>query len=67
VGNLGGFAGPYMLGWAKQFSTNFSSGLYMLGCLGVIGMFVTLFAVKSQKTDTLAPQTPQKKATMQAD
>jgi ACS family tartrate transporter-like MFS transporter len=67
VGNLGGFAGPYMLGWAKQFSTNFSSGLYMLGCLGILGMVFTLFAVKSQKTDALAPQTPDKKATVQAD
>jgi ACS family tartrate transporter-like MFS transporter len=67
VATIGGFAGPYMLGWAKQFSTNFSSGLYMLGCLGILGMVFTLFAVKSQKTDALAPQTPDKKATVQAD
>ena len=66
VGNLGGFAGPYMLGWAKQFSTNFSSGLYMLGCLGVLGAIVTFFAVKSQASATATPKTSEKE-TAQAD
>jgi ACS family tartrate transporter-like MFS transporter len=61
VGNLGGFVGPYMLGWAKQFSTNFSSGLYMLGSLGVIGGLFTLFFIKSQPAAGATPQAPEKK------
>jgi len=68
VGNLGGFAGPYIVGWAKQVTTGFSGGLYGLGCLGLLGLIVTLFAVKSQTSATAAPQTPEKKKeTMQAD
>jgi len=66
VGNLGGFAGPYMLGWAKQFSTNFSGGLYMLGCLGVVGTIMTMIFIKSQTPGTAAPQTPEKKESVQA-
>ena len=66
VGNLGGFAGPYMLGWAKQFSTNFSTGLYMLGCLGVSGALFTLFFIKSAPAGGAAPQTPEKTETVQA-
>jgi ACS family tartrate transporter-like MFS transporter len=65
VGNLGGFAGPYMLGWAKQFSTNFSGGLYMLGCLGILGAVMTLLVVKSQKTGAPAPPSPEKKESVQ--
>ena len=66
VGNLGGFAGPYMLGWAKQFSTNFSSGLYMLGCLGVVGTIMTMIFIKAQTPGTPAPQTVQKETERQA-
>jgi ACS family tartrate transporter-like MFS transporter len=60
VGNLGGFAGPYIVGWAKQVTTGFSGGLYGLGCLGVLGAVVTLFAVKSKSAEA-APQTPEQR------
>lgn len=43
VGNLGGFIGPYVVGWAQEATGSFSGGLYVLagfaivsGLLGVI-------------------------------
>ncbi|RZS85009.1 MFS transporter [Pigmentiphaga kullae] len=36
VGNLGGFAGPYLMGWIKETTGSFSLGMAALaGCLGV--------------------------------
>ena len=68
VGNLGGFAGPYIVGWAKQTTTGFSGGLYGLGCLGLLGAIVTFFTIKSQAPGTPAPPVPDKKQQMmQAD
>lgn len=35
VGNLGGFAGPYLMGWIKESTGSFSLGMAaMAGCLG---------------------------------
>jgi ACS family tartrate transporter-like MFS transporter len=31
IGNLGGFAGPYVMGWATQASGSFKTGLLMIG------------------------------------
>jgi ACS family tartrate transporter-like MFS transporter len=67
VGNLGGFAGPYIVGWARQVTKGFSGGLYALAALGVVGTLFTLFAVKSQAPGTPAPQLPEKKKDMQSD
>jgi ACS family tartrate transporter-like MFS transporter len=64
VGNLGGFAGPYIVGWAKQATGGFAGGLYGLGCLGLLGAITTLIAIKPQKVNA----TPQKKTeAVQAD
>ena len=44
LGNLGGFVGPYVVGWLRQASGNFGAGLMLLGlaCLGAAG--IALFA-----------------------
>jgi D-galactonate transporter len=65
VGNLGGFAGPYMVGWARQVSKGFSGGLYALALMGVIGALFTLFTVKSETPGSPAPQGIQKEKEMQ--
>jgi len=46
VGNLGGFVGPYMLGWTKQATGTFSSGLYVLGAIAFAGALLTYVTVK---------------------
>jgi MFS transporter, ACS family, tartrate transporter len=34
VGNVGGFTGPFLVGWIKDSTGNFDSGLYALaGCM----------------------------------
>lgn len=37
IGNLGGFAGPFAVGWIKDSTGNFLSGLIFLGASVVIG------------------------------
>lgn len=39
VGNLGGFVGPYLVGWLRQASGDFAAGLVVLGlgCLAAAG------------------------------
>ncbi len=50
LGNLGGFAGPYMVGVAKRMTNSFSGGLYALALMTFMGAIVTVFAVRLQKT-----------------
>ena len=47
VGNLGGFAGPYIMGWVKNVTGSFQAGLYVLAGFGIAAAFVTLLIVKS--------------------
>jgi ACS family tartrate transporter-like MFS transporter len=43
AGNLGGFFGPTIVGWAKNYTGNFSSGLYALACFSLVSAIVTAF------------------------
>jgi len=47
VGNLGGFAGPYIMGWIKDSTGSFQAGLYVLAGFGIAAAVVTLMVVKS--------------------
>jgi len=49
LGNLGGFAGPYMIGWAKQVTNSYSGGLYALALLSFAAIVVAFFIVKVHK------------------
>jgi ACS family tartrate transporter-like MFS transporter len=51
VGNLGGFAGPYMMGWVKDATGSFRDGLYVLAGFGVAAALVTLIVVRSTTPD----------------
>ena len=48
IGNLGGFVGPYMVGWIKETTNSFESGLYFLGGLALSGAIVTLIVVNAR-------------------
>lgn len=50
VGNLGGFFGPYIVGWARQRFGTFSGGLYGLAIMAFSGVVVALIAVQNRKT-----------------
>ena len=49
IGNLGGFAGPAMIGWVKDKTGSFEYGLYFVASLLVLSAVLTLLLARSQK------------------
>lgn len=43
IGNLGGFFGPTIVGWARQLSGSFAGGLYGLAACTLVSAVVALF------------------------
>jgi MFS transporter, ACS family, tartrate transporter len=43
VGNLGGFFGPTMVGWAREITGSYAGGLYALAAFALMSAFVSLF------------------------
>jgi MFS transporter, ACS family, tartrate transporter len=41
VGNLGGFFGPTVVGWAKDYSGSFAGGLYALAGFALLSAIVS--------------------------
>jgi len=50
IGNLGGFAGPAMIGWIKDLTGSFQGGLYFVAGLLVLSAVLTLVLARSQRT-----------------
>lgn len=50
IGNLGGFVGPYMVGWIRETTHSYQSGLYFLGLLALIAAALTLLVVNARFT-----------------
>ncbi len=42
IGNLGGFVGPVAIGWIKDYTGSFTSGLYFMGGAVLIGCILAL-------------------------
>jgi ACS family tartrate transporter-like MFS transporter len=49
VGNLGGFIGPYAVGWIKDSTGDFSAALYFLAGSAVASALITLVLIPSRK------------------
>ena len=47
IGNLGGFVGPSVIGWIKDFTGSFEGGLYFVASLLVLSAVVTLLLARS--------------------
>lgn len=50
-GNLGGFAGPYILGWTKDATGLFAAGMFALAASLLIAVILTLslkFVIKEE-------------------
>jgi MFS transporter, ACS family, tartrate transporter len=47
LGNLGGIAGPSILGWVKQTTNSFAGGLYFLAAATLLAAVIVLVAVKA--------------------
>ena len=53
VGNLGGFFGPFIVGWIKDSTGKFDNGLYALAGFMVLAAVVTVAGVKAHRPRTL--------------
>ena len=43
LGNLGGFFGPSMVGWARELSGSYAGGLYALAVCAIVSAMISLF------------------------
>jgi MFS transporter, ACS family, tartrate transporter len=50
VGNLGGFFGPSLVGWAKNLTGSFAGGLYALAVCALVSALISLFWLRVPKT-----------------
>lgn len=50
IGNLGGFAGPAMIGWVRDRTGNFEGGLYFVAGLLVLSAVLTLLLGRAKPT-----------------
>jgi ACS family tartrate transporter-like MFS transporter len=49
VGNLGGFFGPFIVGWIKDSTGRFDNGLYALAGFMVLAAIITLLGVRAPR------------------
>ena len=49
IGNLGGFVGPFMIGWIKNLTGSFMGGLYFVAGLLVLSAVLTLVVAGSKQ------------------
>ena len=48
IGNLGGFVGPYVVGWIRDVTKSYEAGLYFLGGLALAAAVLTLIIVNAR-------------------
>jgi D-galactonate transporter len=58
IGNLSGFAGPYVMGWVKDRTGSFTDGLLVLSAAAIVGMVIVL----ALGHDTALEKTPAHRA-----
>jgi ACS family tartrate transporter-like MFS transporter len=54
IGNLGGFAGPAMIGWIKDQTGSFGGGLYFVAALLLLSATLTLLLARSTRRQPAA-------------
>jgi MFS transporter, ACS family, tartrate transporter len=54
VGNLGGFVGPFVIGWLKNVTGSYSAGLYVVGATLAVSAVVTLMLSRQVKQMPIA-------------
>ena len=54
IGNLGGFLGPYAVGWIKDSTGGFDAALYFLAGMAVLSALITLAVIPSKRSDVAA-------------
>jgi len=56
LGNLSGFAGPYMMGYLKDLTGNFTTGLLVLGGCALVGGIVALMLKVDTRLEVAEPE-----------
>jgi MFS transporter, ACS family, tartrate transporter len=63
IGNLGGFAGPYVVGWLKESTGSYQSGLYFLAACAFTSATIAYFTIhRLTATRKVAPSRSAKPA-----
>jgi MFS transporter, ACS family, tartrate transporter len=47
TGNLGGYFGPFIVGWIKDATNSFQAGLYFLAACSLMAAIITFFAARA--------------------
>ena len=55
LGNLSGFAGPYVMGYLKDLTGNFTAGLLVLGGCALTGAIVILMVKVNPRLEVAEP------------
>jgi MFS transporter, ACS family, tartrate transporter len=55
TGNLGGYVGPFVVGWIKDSTNSFQAGLYFLAGCAIAGAVITFFAARASRAPEEAP------------
>ena len=54
IGNLGGYLGPFAVGWIKDETKSFEMGLYFLAAFSLLGGFVAYFLAKKPPSEAVS-------------
>jgi ACS family tartrate transporter-like MFS transporter len=47
IGNLGGYVGPFIVGWIKDSTKSFEMGLYFLAACALLAGVIAFFATRA--------------------
>jgi ACS family tartrate transporter-like MFS transporter len=64
IGNLGGFLGPYVVGWIKDSTQSYASGLYFLAACAFASGVIALVVVKPTAPVRLPQAAPLRSASL---
>ncbi len=56
VGNLGGYVGPFVVGWIRDSTKSFEAGLYFLGACSLMAAVITFFAARAAGAPAAVPR-----------
>jgi ACS family tartrate transporter-like MFS transporter len=55
IGNLGGYVGPFIVGWIKDSTNSFQSALYFLAACALLSSIITYFARRATDAHFVKP------------
>jgi ACS family tartrate transporter-like MFS transporter len=58
LGNLGGFVGPYLVGWTQSVTGDYSSGLYVLAAFAAVSAVLGVIMSRLNWERSAAPESP---------